>query len=285
MRRAVLILLAVLAHAVLSAQQVVIDPSQIAASATNAAEQVDYMIDQLGELAYMGEQLGTVKGYIDEIFGEDGVAGKAITVLEDLGTLERLTASCNSTIRQTRRYAEVMNELGRYRLTDASTMLSYLVSVRNSMEMGLETARHIINTLGFSKKEKKEELDLLIGQMEQRLSQMEKVMEIETRATIMAEGITQMSGFLDENLDPEEYVLSRRSAGTLKEAGKGTLGVMSVILALLGIVSGAYGMLVFVRGGISGDPFADNIFIRIAVGVIGGLALISLIAMASGLNL
>ena len=285
MRRAVLILLAVLAHAVLSAQQVVIDPSQIAASATNAAEQVDYMIDQLGELAYMGEQLGTVKSYIDEIFGEDGVAGKAITVLEDLGTLERLTASCNSTIRQTRRYAEVMNELGRYRLTDASTMLSYLVSVRNSMEMGLETARHIINTLGFSKKEKKEELDLLIGHMEQRLSQMEKVMEIETRATIMAEGITQMSGFLDENLDPEEYVLSRRSAGTLKEAGKGTLGVMSVILALLGIVSGAYGMLVFVRGGISGDPFADNIFIRIAVGVIGGLALISLIAMASGLNL
>lgn len=285
MRRAVLVLLAVLAHAVLSAQQVVIDPSQIAASATNAAEQVDYMIDQLGELAYMGEQLGTVKGYIDEIFGEDGVAGKAITVLEDLGTLERLTASCNSTIRQTRRYAEVMNELGRYRLTDASTMLSYLVSVRNSMEMGLETARHIINTLGFSKKEKKEELDLLIGQMEQRLSQMEKVMEIETRATIMAEGITQMSGFLDENLDPEEYVLSRRSAGTLKDAGKGTLGVMSVILALLGIVSGAYGMLVFVRGGISGDPFADNIFIRIAVGVIGGLVLISLIAMASGLNL
>lgn len=285
MRRAVLVLLAVLAHAVLSAQQVVIDPSQIAASATNAAEQVDYMIDQLGELAYMGEQLGTVKSYIDEIFGEDGVAGKAITVLEDLGTLERLTASCNSTIRQTRRYAEVMNELGRYRLTDASTMLSYLVSVRNSMEMGLETARHIINTLGFSKKEKKEELDLLIGQMEQRLSQMEKVMEIETRATIMAEGITQMSGFLDENLDPEEYVLSRRSAGTLKEAGKGTLGVMSVILALLGIVSGAYGMLVFVRGGISGDPFADNIFIRIAVGVIGGLVLISLIAMASGLNL
>ncbi len=114
---------------------------------------------------------------------------------------------------------------------------------------------------------------------------MEKVMEIETRATIMAEGITQMSGFLDENLDPEEYVLSRKSAGTLKEAGKGTLGVMSVILALLGIASGAYGMLVFVRGGISGDPFADNIFIRIAVGVIGGLVLISLIAMASGLNL
>lgn len=285
MKRSVLILLSMSVHAALSAQQVVIDPSQIAASATNAAEQVDYMIDQLGELTYMGEQLGTVKGYIDEIFGEDGVAGKAITVLEDLGTLDRLTASCNNTLTQTRRYAETMNELGKYRLTDASTMLSYLVSVKTNMEMGLETARHIINTLGFTKKEKKEEIDLLIGQMEQRLSKMEKVMEIETRATVMAEGITQMSEFLDENLDSEEYVLTRRSAGKLEEAGKGALGVMSVILALLGIVSGVYGMLVFVRGGITGDPFADNIFIRIAVGVIGGLVLISLIAMASGLNL
>jgi hypothetical protein len=33
----------------LNAQQIVIDPSQIAASATNAAEQIDYMLDQLGE--------------------------------------------------------------------------------------------------------------------------------------------------------------------------------------------------------------------------------------------
>ena len=55
------------------AQQVVIDPSQIAASATNAAEQVDYMLDQLGELANLGDQLSSVRGYIDEVFGDDGV--------------------------------------------------------------------------------------------------------------------------------------------------------------------------------------------------------------------
>ena len=42
------------------AQQIVIDPSQIAASATNAAEQVDYMLDQLGELAHLGDQLSTM---------------------------------------------------------------------------------------------------------------------------------------------------------------------------------------------------------------------------------
>ena len=56
MRRAAVSMLCamcLISHA--RAQQVVIDPSQIAASATNAADQIDFMIDQLGELTYLGE--------------------------------------------------------------------------------------------------------------------------------------------------------------------------------------------------------------------------------------
>ena len=51
------------------AQQVVIDPSQIAASATNAANQIDYMLDQLGELAHLGDQMNTMREHIDNVFG------------------------------------------------------------------------------------------------------------------------------------------------------------------------------------------------------------------------
>lgn len=57
-------------------QQVVIDPSQIAASATNAANQIDYMLDQLGELAHLGDQMNTMREHIDNVFGEDGIGGK-----------------------------------------------------------------------------------------------------------------------------------------------------------------------------------------------------------------
>ena len=39
------------------AQEVVIDPSQIAASASNAADQIDFMFDQLGELASLTDKL------------------------------------------------------------------------------------------------------------------------------------------------------------------------------------------------------------------------------------
>ena len=85
------------------AQQVVIDPSQIAASATNAAEQIDYMLDQLGELAHLGEQMNSMREHIDNVFGEDGIGGKAIGILEDLGTLKRLTEAFNSTVGMTAR--------------------------------------------------------------------------------------------------------------------------------------------------------------------------------------
>ena len=102
-----------------AAQQIVIDPSQIAASATNAAEQVDYMLDQLGELAHLGDQLSTMRGYIDEVFGDDGVGGKTISILQDLGTLDRLTQSYMSTIRSTEQLARTMEQMGQYRLSDA----------------------------------------------------------------------------------------------------------------------------------------------------------------------
>ena len=46
-------LISLLLPCTVRAQEIVIDPSQIAASATNAAEQVDYMLDQLGELAHL----------------------------------------------------------------------------------------------------------------------------------------------------------------------------------------------------------------------------------------
>ena len=78
---AVAALLVLTDHA--QAQQVVIAPSQIAASAVNAADQMDYMLDQLGELADLGRQLGTVRDHFDKWVGEDGLGGQAISVLQD----------------------------------------------------------------------------------------------------------------------------------------------------------------------------------------------------------
>ena len=268
-----------------AAQEIVIDPSQIAASATNAAEQVDYMLDQLGELAHLGDQLSTMRGYIDEVFGDDGVGGKTISILQDLGTLDRLTQSYLSTIRSTEQLAKTMEQMGQFRLSDANMMLTYLRQMKNQAEMAIVTAKHILGTMGFSRKEKKDEVDKLIEEMEENLDKMNAMVEIEAEATAIATSLTDFVEYLDNSMDGRDYIQTMEVYGSLSDAGENSMGVLSLILALLGIISTAWGYLIYARGSIPGDPVADNVFFRIAAGLFMGVVMLEMISYVMGFNL
>lgn len=286
MRRSIIItaLLAFFPFAV-RAQQVVIDPSQIAASATNAANQIDYMLDQLGELAHLGDQMNTMREHIDNVFGEDGIGGKAISVMQDLGTLARLTESYNSTIKMTEAYARQMQEMERYKLSDANMMLSYLNSMKTQIELAVETAKKILNTMGFSKAEKKKEIEDIIDQMDANLAKMEKIMQIETQSTMMAEGMNEFMDFIDQEMSAEDFIEAKKPYGTASGAASGTLGVISLILGLLGIGSCALGYHLFVSGGIAGDPTSDQVFIRIGEAFLAAMVAINIIARLFNINI
>ena len=285
MRRLSALIAAMVVGFTAAAQQVVIDPSQIAASATNAAEQVDYMLDQLGELAHLGDQLSTVRGYIDEVFGDDGVGGKTISILQDLGTLDRLTQSYMNTIRSTGQLAKTMEQMGQLRLSDANMMLTYLRQMKTQAEMAIETAKSIINTMGFSRKEKKDEVDRLIVEMEENLKKMNTMVEIETEATAIATSLTDFVEYLDNSMSGRDYIQTMEVYGSLTEAGKGSVGVVSLILGLLTIISVAWGYLIYSRGSIAGDPVADNVMFRIAAGFFMGLVMLEMISFVMGFNL
>ena len=267
------------------AQQVVIDPSQIAASATNAANQIDYMLDQLGELAHLGDQMNTMREHIDNVFGEDGIGGKAISVMQDLGTLARLTESYNSTIKMTEAYARQIKEMERYKLSDANMMLSYLNSMKTQIELAIETAKKILSTMGFSKAEKKEEIEKIIEEMDTNLAKMEKIMQIETQSTVMAEGMNEFMDFIDEEMSAEDFIQAKKAYGTASGAASGTLGVISLILGLLGIASCALGFHLFVSGGIAGDPTSEQVFIRIGEAFLAAMVAINIIARLFNINL
>ena len=213
------------------AQAVVIDPSQIAASAVNAADQLDYMFDQLGELAHLGDQMNPMREHINNVFGEDGIGGKTISLLQDLGTLQRLTESYNSTMKMTEMYARQMKE------------------------------------------------------MEDNLSSMEKVMEVEVQATIMAEGLNDFMDVVDRDLSSQEYVSAKQGYGSQQGAASGSLGVISLILGLLGIASCALGYHLFVSGGIAGDPTSEQVFIRIGEAFLAATVTINIIASLFHINL
>ena len=286
MRRSIIIaaLLAVFPFTV-RAQQVVIDPSQIAASATNAANQIDYMLDQLGELAHLGDQMNTMREHIDNVFGEDGIGGKAISVMQDLGTLARLTESYNSTIKMTEAYLRQMQEMERYKLSDANMMLSYLNSMKTQVELAIETAKKILNTMGFSKAEKKKEIEDIIDQMDANLAKMEKIMQIETQSTMMAEGMNEFMDFIDQEMSAEDFIEAKKPYGTASGAASGTLGVISLILGLLGIGSCALGYHLFVSGGIAGDPTSEQVFIRIGEAFLAAMVAINIIARLFNINI
>ena len=269
----------------LRAQEIVIDPSQIAASATNAAEQVDYMLDQLGELAHLGEQMSTVRDHFDQVFGEDGIGGKAINVMQDLGTLARLTETYNSMMKSTEAYAKQIQEMGRFRLTDAAMMLSYIRSMQRQMELAVQTARKILETLGFTKKEKKDELEKIIADMEKEMDKLDRMMEIEMEATTIAEGLTEFIDFIDSDMTSDNYVAAKASYGNIDDAGKGTMGVISLILGLFGMASAFTGFVIMVRGGILGDPVSNNAFLRVAVGLFMGLIMLNLLGSIFGYRL
>ena len=267
------------------AQAVVIDPSQIAASAVNAADQLDYMFDQLGELAHLGDQMNTMREHINNVFGEDGIGGKTISILQDLGTLQRLTESYNSTMKMTEMYAKQMKEMEQFRLSDANMMLSYLNSAKKQVELAIETAKKILNTMGFSKMEKKQEVEKLIKEMEDNLLGMERVMEVEMQATIMAEGLNDFMDIVDNDLSTQEYVAAKQGYGTQQSAASGSLGVISLILGLLGIASCALGYHLFVSGGIAGDPTSEQVFIRIGEAFLAAMVTINVIASLFHINL
>ena len=267
------------------AQAVVIDPSQIAASAVNAADQLDYMFDQLGELAHLGDQMNTMREHINNVFGEDGIGGKTISILQDLGTLQRLTESYNSTMKMTEMYARQMKEMEQFRLSDANMMLSYLNSAKKQVELAIETAKKILNTMGFSKMEKKQEVEKLIKEMEDNLLGMERVMEVEMQATIMSEGLNDFMDIVDNDLSTQEYVAAKQGYGTQQSAASGSLGVISLILGLLGIASCALGYHLFVSGGIAGDPTSEQVFIRIGEAFLAAMVTINVIASLFHINL
>ena len=269
----------------LRAQAVVIDPSQIAASAVNAADQLDYMFDQLGELAHLGDQMNTMREHINNVFGEDGIGGKTISILQDLGTLQRLTESYNSTMKMTEMYARQMKEMEQFRLSDANMMLSYLNSAKKQVELAIETAKKILNTMGFSKMEKKQEVEKLIKEMEDNLLSMERVMEVEMQATIMAEGLNDFMDMVDNDLSTQEYVAAKQGYGSQQSAASGSLGVISLILGLLGIASCALGYHLFVSGGIAGDPTSEQVFIRIGEAFLAAMVTINVIASLFHINL
>lgn len=264
------------------AQAVVIDPSQIAASAINVADQIDYAIDQLGELTNLGDKLKGVKEYVDDVFGEDGIGGKAIGMMQDLGTLQRLTEQFNSSLVQFEQYSKYIRETRQYGLSEANMLLLHLNNAKRNATMAVEIANKILSTLGLTKKEKKDEIEKLTRDLKEQMRLTDELVFTEIETSIAAEGFCQMIKSIDAAMTSEGYVESGKSLGTMESSARGSVGLISLVLGLLGVCSLAWGYLHYVRGSIAGDSSADLAFLRIGVAMIAGVVVLNILAATFG---
>ena len=286
MRHPIRILVLVLALGVIStragAQAVVIDPSQIAASAINVADQIDYAIDQIGELANLGDKLKGVKEYVDDVFGEDGIGGKAIGMMEDLGTLQRLTQAFNMSLQSFDQYAKYIKESEKYGISEANVLLMYLNSAKNDATLAVDVAKKILGTLGLTKKEKKDEIDKLTKELEDQARLTSEVISMEIETSIAAEGFCQFIDNIDMTMSSQNYVSSGQSYGSMTSSARGTVGLISLLLGLLGVVSIAWGYLHYVRGTMLGDSSADLAFVRIGIAMLAGVVVLNILSTTFG---
>jgi hypothetical protein len=117
------------------------------------------------------------------------------------------------------------------------------------------------------------------------MEKMERIMEIETEATMIAEGLSEFIGFIDQDMTSDNYVAAKTAYGELDDAGEGAMGLISLLLGLFGMASAFTGFVIMVRGGILGDPVANNAFLRVAVGLFMGLIMLSLLGRVFGYDL
>ena len=128
-------------------------------------------------------------------------------------------------------------------------------------------------------------VEKIITEMEDNLKKMNTMVEIEAEATAIATSLADFMEYIDNTMDGKDYIQTMEVYGSLTDAGEHSMGVASLILGLLTLLSAAWGYLIYSRGSIAGDPVADNVMFRIAVGFFMGLVMLEVLSQVMGFNL
>ena len=125
----------------------------------------------------------------------------------------------------------------------------------------------------------------MIAELEEDLKKTGTAIEIEYEASLMAQGLDDFVKVIDDGTSSEEFVEAKKGYGDKTEAAGRSLGFISSVLMLLIAVATAYGYVLYLRGGISGDPKAEMVFVRIGVALFAGMFFLNLLSRIFNLTL
>ena len=248
-------------------QDIVIDPSQIAASAENTAEQIDYMIRQIGELTSLGDKVAGLRQYAEDSFGGD-LAGAA-DLLRSLGTIDRLMKAYSERISLISEVSSQASLLSKEGITGTAALLELLQESVAQARHTIESCRKILLEKGFTKKEKKDMVEKLADDLEDGSRLLRESSGIETQIALNAKAIADLSNMVQKSITdhPRQVTTSARTPLT---------GTISIALMLCAAASLTWGYSRHCQGD-------DNVFIRIGAGVLVCVTVLGIISRVFGI--
>jgi len=251
-----------------NAQEVVIDPSMIASAAANSAEQIDYMIEQISHLTDLGDKITGIRSYIDDIFPEEGE--KIMSLLGELGTLEDLSVAYSRSVKATSDGISALKTMKKAGIGDINSILELLSENKRLTEQMIQRSRAILHQAGFSKMEKKQQIESICQEMEKNTQEVEDIIFIQQRISHNVQG-------LDSFLNCVNDFTNSRNTKTQKEGFSlgGFTRILSTILMLIGIFSLMWGYRIYLQGD-------GTVFLRIACGILCGVIFLGVLSKLFG---
>lgn len=248
-------------------QEIVIDPSQIAASAENTAEQIDYMIRQINEITSLGDKVSSLREYAQNSFGED-LAGAA-ELLRSLGTLDRLAAAYSERIDMIASVSKQAGLLSKEGLSNITALADLLEQSISSAKQSVDACRRILSERGFTKKEKKDMIESIVKDIENGTTMLRETSSIETGIALNAKAISDLCSIAENHIGEEQ------APARMSQSARVT-GMISVVLMLCAVVSLVWGYSRHCQGD-------DNVFIRIGAGILACIIILGVLSRVFGI--
>lgn len=250
---------------------VVVDPTQIAASASDAATALETSLSLLEQLGMAKEKIDSMRNSISDFFDEDGVGGRFIDTMQDVGRLQRLIEDLNQTIEMAVSYNQSLSELENWGVEVPVHELRFAVLIQEELNASFEILKSLLGSPG-SRKSKKDATD----EFERRIKEVKAEIAIKqlehARSLQIANTVREVDAFLDMALSTDSFVEHYRDLGTVQKSSNKLFSILTLLLGFVGICATVWGFILSFRGDEAGTSERSTWFIRVGVAMcVGGI--------------
>ena len=246
MRKRIFIVIEVIASLLMcrtaAAQEVVVDPTHIGVAVENTASSLEEMITMI-------EEMFTLNGKFDDLYGLAEKASEVADRFREVGYLVDMTDSYNDLLRRTREYsAKVKNWAVEGDLYGYERQLRYFYRCEmQGMKLFNQYIEYFRN-LKTSDADKAEQAQKALKELEERRVAVTREMDAAEQSRQVASCMVDAVKFLDKSMDSRNYAENYRHLGNADYAATSWIMVVRVIMGIILLFLAVSAFIIIFRG-------------------------------------